>query len=239
MARNLLRNVSELLRGFVSNISGNDELLSPLPQGGEIVQVGDYAVDKGNEALARSLGNKGKISIAKRSSGSKRPTVSPSPSPIPQSNQNAAAIFRTSKNIGNAGRPGTADFLESVVFPVTRQAGIPDAVAAGQFAAEGRMSGLGADRNNFFNLGAFDSNPNNAYSYQNPQAGVQAYADLLTGDRFAPALQNEDPVAVLRAIQQLGYAGDPRTYGRRSDSGYSSYADFIMNTPEWRYYLGQ
>lgn len=135
-------------------------------------------------------------------------------------------------------KPEVKQFLEEMVFPITRQAGIPDAVAAGQFAAEGRFSGLGANRNNFYNINAVDSNPNLAHRYDSAQAGVEAYADLLKR-KYSAALSQQSPEAMLAMIQELGYAGDPSTYSQRADNGYASYADFIKNVPEYRYYLNQ
>lgn len=131
--------------------------------------------------------------------------------------------------------PRVQAFLEETVFPITREAGIHDAVAAGQFAGEGRFTGLGADRNNFYNINAVDKNPNLAYGYDTPQAGVEAYADLIKR-RYASALETQDPRQMLQLIQELNYAGDPSTYAKRSDSGYGSYADFVSSTPEYRFY---
>lgn len=128
----------------------------------------------------------------------------------------------------------------SMAQPIAEQYGIPMAVLMGQFAAEGRWKGLGANRNNFFNINAVDENPNQASQYETPQAGIEAYAKLLADPtfRYAPAMQlRNDPVAMLKAIEQAGYAGDPTTYDRRSPNGYASYSDFVMNTPEWKYYM--
>lgn len=129
-------------------------------------------------------------------------------------------------------------FIEGTLLPITRKYNIPDAVAAGQFAAEGRMEGLGASRNNFFNLGAYDNNVNNAFGYDTPEAGIEAYAKLIA-ERYIEALTNQNPEEALAIIQSLGYAGDPKTYSDRASNGYDSYKDFIMNTPEFRYYSQQ
>jgi len=152
--------------------------------------------------------------------------------------------------------PTEEDFINKTVLPITRKYGIPDAVAAGQFAAEGRLNGLGASRNNFFNINAVDSNPNAAFSFATPKQGIDAYARYLTGQltdangnpaypsqQHQQLLQNafnkykNNPVSYIQALSQAGYAGDPSTYGQRANNGYSDYAQFIASTPEFRYYL--
>lgn len=151
--------------------------------------------------------------------------------------------------------PGSFEAIASAVF---KEYGIPLEVGFGQYAAEGRATGLGAKRNNFYNIAAFDSNPNAAFSFTTPKEGVEAYAKFISGqyDRYAsPAVKQkfaqaynlkDDPIAYIRAIEQAGYAGDPRTYQQRTTAinpqtgkKYSSYAEFVMNTPEWRKYYKQ
>ena len=136
--------------------------------------------------------------------------------------------------------PNSADYLETTVLPITRKYNIPDAIAAGQFAAEGRGQHKYAQNpyNNPFNINAVDSNPNAAYRYATPEQGVEAYADLIS-NKYRQALETDDLVKALEYIQNSGYAGDPQTYQQRSDNGYNSYVDFIMNTPEWKYYSQQ
>ena len=139
-------------------------------------------------------------------------------------------------------------FIEGTVLPVTRKYGIPDAVAAAQFAAEGRnVGGLGSSRNNYFNLGAVDSNPDQAFGFDTPEAGVEAYAKFISGEgsypseehkkRFEKAYQyRNDPRKMLKEIENAGYAGDPKTYSQRAANDFRSYADFAMSTPEWAKY---
>jgi len=138
----------------------------------------------------------------------------------------------------NARNQDTDRFILETILPITRQYGIPDAVAAGMFAGEGRLGGLGAARNNFYNINAIDSDPNQAFDYETPGEGIEAYAKLLSGKyelgqkgsgrfdtTYLPAytLRN-DPMAMLKMIQELGYASRP------------DYSDFIMSTPEYNYY---
>jgi len=161
----------------------------------------------------------------------------PTPVPIRYVGQAQAQQpqFRTLKDV--------QEFVQ-IAKPIFEQYGIPMQVAMGQFAAEGRLDGMGAKRNNFYNIGAFDSNPRAAMRYQTPEEGIEAYAKLLSGkytlqngrveNRYQPAYElRNDPAAMIRMIEQAGYAGDPKTYGRRANNGFRSYSDFVMATPEW------
>lgn len=51
-------------------------------------------------------------------------------------------------------------------------------------------------------------------AYANPQAGAQAFGNLVTGDRYASARGITDPVAYGNALRQAGYAQDP-AYGSK------------------------
>lgn len=123
-------------------------------------------------------------------------------------------------------KSSTADFLNKILLPITRKYGIPDAVSAGQFAGEGRLGGFGAKRNNFYNIAAYDSNPDAAIHYATPEAGVEAYAKLIaTNPHYAQAYSaRSDPAKMLGLIQKAGYASRP------------DYSSFIQSTPEWKQY---
>lgn len=146
--------------------------------------------------------------------------------------------------------PQVDEFLNSKVLPITRKYNIPDAVAAGMFAAEGRLKGLGASRNNYFNIGAFDSNLGNTYNYNSPEDGVDAYAKFISGQGSYASPRHKilftdaygarnDPDKMLSLIQDAGYAGDPKTYRKRAKNGFDSYADFIKSTPEYQKYRNE
>lgn len=134
-------------------------------------------------------------------------------------------------------RENVSQFLESTVFPITRQYNIPDALAAGQFAAEGRGNHkyAKAPYNNPFNINAVDSNPDLAFRYATIEDGIRDYAELLKR-RYSSAISKIDIDEVVRGVENLHYAGDPKTYRERAKNGYSSYAEFIKDTPEFRYY---
>lgn len=107
---------------------------------------------------------------------------------------------------------------------------IPPAVMVGQMALEtGRgTSNFAQNRNNYFGMGAFDSNPNNAYSYKTPQDSMRDYANLLTtSPRYSSALQySNDPYRFLQEVKNAGYATDP------------NYVDKVSSTPEFRQLAG-
>ena len=146
--------------------------------------------------------------------------------------------------------PNTDAILTNIIFPITRKYEIPDSVAAAQFAAEGRTQGLGASRNNYFNIAGFDKNLSRTQIFKTPQEGVEAYAKFVSGQgsyasedhkkKFQQAYElRKDPQKMLKAIELAGYAGDPTTYAQRAQNNYPSYSDFAMSTPEWRKYMPQ
>jgi hypothetical protein len=176
----------------------------------------------------------------------------PSPTPVPfQKTQEFNPVPQSLDQ-------SVSDFLENTAFPVTRRYGIPDPITAGVFAAEGRLSGLGASRNNFYNINAHDSNPDRAFGYETPEDGVEAFAKFITGQfehypseehrqRFLNAFQQNqnDPVAMIEAIGQAGYAGNPSTWVQRKIEqdgvrpNVNSWAEFVRANPEWRYTYSQ
>lgn len=134
-------------------------------------------------------------------------------------------------------RPAIDNNLEQNILPITRKYGIPDALAASQYAAEGRGTHkyAVAPYNNPYNIGAFDSNPDAARRYATIEEGVAAYAQLLRDDpryKFDPTA---DLMTTLNNVASI-YAGDPATYAQRANNGYNTYKDFLMATPEWRQY---
>jgi hypothetical protein len=155
---------------------------------------------------------------------------SPTPSPKPMLDRVASP--------GPAISPIPDDF-RAIADPIFQKYGIPPAVGYGQFGAEGRLKGLGASRNNPYNLGAYDSSIGSAFSYPSLEKGVEAYAKLLSGKyelghigsgrfdkRYIPAYEvRNDPRAMIEAIARIGYASNP------------NYAKLIFNTPEFQYYL--
>ncbi len=102
--------------------------------------------------------------------------------------------------------------------------GIPwEAVMAqGILESAAGTSSFARERNNFFGIGAFDSNPNNAFSYETPEAGWRGYYEnirntatyrnhgVFSGDTVT------NPYAYAEAIKAAGYATDPNYVAKLS-----------------------
>ena len=120
---------------------------------------------------------------------------------------------------------------------------IPDPIFYGMRQAEGGNIG----KNNPMNLGAPDSAPQNAFNYDSPEAGIEAFARLIATDpRYAKAIAlNNNPKAMLEEIVRAGYAGDPSTWKQRSiEQGgagkyFDTYQDFVMSLDGWRDYYDE
>lgn len=127
---------------------------------------------------------------------------------------------------------------------------IPRPVAYGIASAEN-------GKNNTFNIGAHDSTPTMAPQWDELTAATKA-AKLLSGqantefygngqegkDAFAAAMKLiASPSAMLQAIQDAGYAGNPKTWRQRSISAggagitYPTWADFVKDTPGWKRWI--
>lgn len=168
-----------------------------------------------------------------------RPPSSPTPTPVPGVNV----------------APEIEDFIVNTILPITRKYGIPDSVAAGQFAREGRLKGAGAALNNYFNVGFTDSIANSGnYSavprYETPQAGIEAYARFLTGQANPTMYANGEDGSRSGKIGRLQleqiakkFRNDPQGYLRAIGPMYSSqgheYAPNVMDTPEFRRFYYQ
>lgn len=150
---------------------------------------------------------------------------------------------------GAGGATPNYEELKTKVREIAAEKNLPASVMLGMLAAEGRDKGLGAGRNNFYNIAAFDSNPDAAFRYETPEEGIRAFADFISGqsDKHAsPAVKQKfqkayseylktgDDRKYILDIQDAGYAGDPSTYDRRSPNSYRSYSDFVTDTPEWK-----
>lgn len=117
---------------------------------------------------------------------------------------------------------------------------VPRSVAYGIRQAEGGRIG----RNNSFNIGAYDSNPRAAWSFNSPLAEATVAAKLLSGTsdpRYAATQQfYENPDLFLAEVEKAGYAGDPKTWKARSISQggagkfYDYYRDFVKDTDAYK-----
>ena len=119
-------------------------------------------------------------------------------------------------------------FLESTIFPMTDEAGIPRALVAGQWAMEG---GRVTDnpQHNLFGLMQGGS----LIPYPNIQRNVSDYIltiqNLLKRKGVNPA-SVKDPGQILRILQ----SGDTRYEAHNPNP--TTYVGDVTNTPEWRMY---
>jgi hypothetical protein len=125
--------------------------------------------------------------------------------------------------------------------------GVPRAVGFGMAAAEG-------GKRNTFNIGAPDGKAHLAPVWDELTAATKA-AKLLSGEANTEFYGNKEkgkqqfksaaelkasPSAMLKAIEDAGYAGDKKTWKVRSASTggagkiYNSWSDFIMDTQAWK-----
>jgi len=140
------------------------------------------------------------------------------------------------------------DSFEARTLPTFDKYKIPREVAYGIAAAEnGKI--------NKFNIGAVDSNPQNAVKYQDVESAATSAAKLLSGtaedtfygngakgkEAFRKAyMMKGDPIAMLKAIQDAGYAGDPKTWKARSiatggaGKHFNSWSEFVRQTPAYK-----
>jgi Mannosyl-glycoprotein endo-beta-N-acetylglucosaminidase len=169
----------------------------------------------------------------------------------PPNYSNTANAFIPVPDNFNSSNP---DQFAQVAQPLADTYGVPMAVAMGQKFGENR--GEPAAKNNFYNIGAGDANPELANTYDSPVHGIESYMKMITGqaepsfygngekgrqaysDAYQRFLKTKNTKQFLIDIQNAGYAGDPATWAQRSNSGYSSYSDFISNTPEYKKYGG-
>jgi cell wall-associated NlpC family hydrolase len=110
-----------------------------------------------------------------------------------------------------------ADFVDkyhSIAEQLSIKYGIPweTVMAQGILESAAGTSNFAKTRNNFFGIGAFDSNPGAAKSYSSPTAGWEGYYKNIVNTSVyrdngvfkAPTIT--DPVAYLKAIEKAGYA---------------------------------
>jgi len=135
----------------------------------------------------------------------------------------------------NPNEPINPDFekiLNEVIFPITRQAGIPDSVAAAQAAVEGgRAQSDAAQRlNNYYGIMDWPNGQRQLKAFNSPQESVQAYVN--TVKKLVPNVgQLPDDLSVLEALQ----SGPQRYEGDQEDP--MAYVRTVTNTPEFRRYM--
>ena len=129
--------------------------------------------------------------------------------------------------------------------------GIPweTVVAQGILESKAGTSNFAVNRNNFFGIGAFDSNPDNAFYYDSPQDGWNGYYENIkktsvyraNGVFEGEAITN--PYVYLERIKKAGYATDPNyinkvgtlikaVENRAKENGWQSSAELAIAYPE-------
>jgi hypothetical protein len=121
----------------------------------------------------------------------------------------------------------TRQFLESQVFPITRQYGVPDAVAAGQWAKEGGRL-LDNSAHNLFGL----KNSGGLIKYPSLERNIHDYGLTVKNilkTKGQDLARVKDPSLVLQGLQ---------TGNQHYDAGpdQAEYASGVSGTPEYRYY---
>lgn len=141
------------------------------------------------------------------------------------------------------------DQYHDIAESLSIQYGIPweTVMAQGILESAAGTSNFAVNRNNFFGIGAFDSNPNNAFSYATPEEGWEGYYKniVATGVYRANGAFNypDDPYAYAQAIKNAGYASDPDYVAKLSvlidaiirraeEKGWETSAELVKSHPE-------
>lgn len=110
---------------------------------------------------------------------------------------------------------GFVDKYREIAVKLGIEYGIPweAPLAQGILESAAGTSNFAKERNNFFGIGAFDANPNNAYRYATPEEGWRGYFENI---RKTPTYRQHgafnypnDPYGYIAAIKAAGYATDP------------------------------
>lgn len=115
---------------------------------------------------------------------------------------------------------GFIEKFHSLAESLSIEFGIPwEAVMAqGILESTSGTSNLATTRNNFFGIGAFDSNPDNAFRYETPEKGWRGY------------YENIAKTSVYRTKGAFNYPGDPHGYIAAIASTYASAPNYEKET---------
>ena len=112
-------------------------------------------------------------------------------------------------------RAAFVDTYQNIASTLGAQYGIPwEAVMAqGILESASGTSHFATERNNFFGIGAVDSNPDNAHYFSSAAEGWRGYFDFIKNNpRYANhgAFNHAgDPIGYIESIKAAGYATDP------------------------------
>lgn len=119
--------------------------------------------------------------------------------------------------------------LKEVAANIARKNDIHPSVIVSMAALEsGRgTSYFATARNNYLGLGAYDKNPNLAFSFSSPGECFNYFVSLMKNDtRYRLAWQNrKDPYKMIEEIKKAGYASSP------------TYVQKITSMPEFKEFL--
>jgi len=111
---------------------------------------------------------------------------------------------------------GSWDSFKKVASEIAGQENYPVNVLLGQAALETARgtSTFAKQRNNYFGMKAYDSNPDNATKYNSPEQSIKDYINLIKNTpRYAGAyqqyLKDKNSLKLLQGIRAAGYATDP------------------------------
>ena len=141
------------------------------------------------------------------------------------------------------------DTYHDIAVALSIEYGIPweTVMAQGILESAAGTSNFARERNNFFGIGAFDSNPNNAFSYATPEEGWRGYYENI---KNTPTYRNHgafnyptDPYGYAQAIKNAGYATDPNYVSKLSsliaaienrskEKGWDSSAELAKKYPQ-------
>ncbi len=146
---------------------------------------------------------------------------------------------------------GFVDQYHDIAAQLSVEYGIPweAVIAQGILESAAGTSKFAVNRNNFFGIGAFDSNPNNAYSYATPEEGWRGYFENIRKTstyRNHGVFQGDtitDPYAYIVAIKNAGYATDTNyisknhniidaVLNRAQEKGWKTSAELAVEFPE-------
>lgn len=127
----------------------------------------------------------------------------------------SSGMIKTSKGLSPL-QSAFVDRYHSIAIRLGKEYGIPweTAMAQGILESASGTSPFARERNNFFGIGAYDSNPDNARHYPTPSLGWRGYFSNIHKTKVYAkhgALNHpNDPYAYLAAIKSAGYATDPK-----------------------------
>ncbi len=146
---------------------------------------------------------------------------------------------------------GFVDQYHDIAAQLSVEYGIPweAVIAQGILESTAGTSNFAVNRNNFFGIGAFDSNPNNAYTYATPEEGWRGYFENIRKTstyRNHGVFQGDtitDPYAYIVAIKNAGYATDAdyisknhniinAVLNRAQEKGWKTSAELAVEHPE-------